>query len=177
MQNQPMPGGGMTNGHPRRRLGFGVKFMRAEVFTVLLGVALLLVAVALYAGVANPSSQSKQISKNEYQAVFLTNGQVYFGKITEYNSKFLILKNIFYIENSTNTNTSNTTQAQNANYTLRKLGTSELHLPEDEMVVNADTVTFWENLKDSSQVVTKIKEFYKSNTNTNTTPSNSSTGH
>ena len=158
---------------PNRRLSFAVKFMRAEVFTVLVGVALLLVAVALYAGLANPSSQSKQLNKSEYQAVFLTNGQVYFGKIGELNSKYLVLTNIFYIENNSanSTTTNNTTQAQNANYTLRKLGTSELHQPEDKMIVNSDTVTFWENLKDSSQVVTKIKEYYKNPSGSSTKPS------
>ena len=168
MQNQPMSGGGASGHRPKRRLSFAVKFMRIEVFTVLLGVALLLVAVALYAGLVQPTSESKQINSSEYQAVFLTNGQVYFGKVSELNSKYLVLKNIFYIEN-TNTS-SNTSQAQNANYTLRKLGTNELHQPEDEMVINKDTVTFWENLKDGSQVVTKIKEYYKnpasSSTNT-----------
>ncbi len=144
--------------------------MRAEVFTVLLGVALLLVAVALYAGLANPGSESKEINSKEYQAVFLSNGQVYFGKITDLNNKYLVLKGIFYIESNNN---SDTTPAQNSNYTLRKLGTSELHAPQDKMVINRDTVTFWENLKDSSQVVTKINEYYKNPDSANTTPSNS----
>ena len=67
------------------------------------------------------------------------------------------MKNVFYIENNASTGT----QTQSTNYTLRKLGTTELHSPEDEMIINRDQVTFWENLKDSSQVVTKINEYYK----------------
>ncbi len=165
MSNDPAPARGQR---PKRRLSFAVKFMRIEVFTVLLGIALLLVAVALYAGLAPQGAESKQINAKEYQAVFLTNGQVYFGKVTDLNAKYLVLKNVFYIENNA-TSTSTTTPAQNSNYTLRKLGTTELHLPEDEMVVNRDTVTFWENLKDTSQVVTKINEYYKN-------PGSSSTG-
>lgn len=145
-------------------------------FTVLLGVALLLVAVALYAGLASPGAESKQINTKEYQAVFLTNGQVYFGKVTDLNSKYLVLKNVFYIENnSSGSSSSSTTATPNSNYTLRKLGTTELHLPEDAMVVNRDTVTFWENLKDTSQVVTKINEYYKNPGAASTTPSNSTT--
>ena len=155
MSNDPAP---VHSQRPKRRLSFGVKFMRVEMFTVLLGVALLLVAVALYAGLASPGAESKQINVKEYQAVFLTNGQVYFGKVTELNSKYLVLNNVFYIENNSS---SPTTTTPNSNYTLRKLGTTELHLPEDEMVINRDTVTFWENLKDTSQVVTKINEYYK----------------
>ncbi len=171
MQNQPVSNG--STGHRSgRRLSLGVKFMRAEVFTVLLGVALLLVAIALYAALANPSTESKQINAKEYQAVFLNNGQVYFGKIQNLNTKYLVLTSVFYIENNSS-NTSTTTTAQNSNYTLRKLGTTELHAPEDKMVVNRDTVTFWENLKDSSQVVTKINEYYKNPSGANTTPTNS----
>ena len=144
--------------------------MRVEMFTVLLGVALLLVAVALYAGLSSPGAESKQINTKQYQAVFLTNGQVYFGKITDLNNKYLVLKNVFYIENNS---ASSTTTTQNSNYTLRKLGTTELHLPEDMMVVNRETVTFWENLKDTGQVVTKIVEYYKNPSSSSTTPSNS----
>lgn len=178
MQNQPMAGGGMPAPRRKHRLSFAVKFMRVEVFTVLVGIALLLVAVALYAGIANPTNESKQINKNEYQAVFLTNGQVYFGRVTDLNSKYLILTNIFYIENTNPASSNTNTTPQTTSYTLRKLGTSELHMPEDKMVITTDTVTFWENLKDSSQVVTKIKEYYKNPGGaTQTTPStNSSTG-
>jgi len=173
MQNQPMSNdpAPVHGQRSKRRLSFGVKFMRAEMFTVLLGVALLLVAVALYAGLASPGAESKQINTKEYQAVFLTNGQVYFGKVTSLNSKYLVLSNIFYIENNSS---SSTTTTQNSNYTLRKLGTTELHLPEDKMVVNRDTVTFWENLKDSSQVVTKIGEYYKNPSSSGSTGSNAS---
>lgn len=174
MQNQPTSNNPapVHGQRPKRRLSFGVKFMRAEIFTVLLGVALLLVAVALYAGLASPAAESRQINTKEYQAVFLTNGQVYFGKVTDLNNKYLVLTNVFYIENNS---PSSTTTTQNSNYTLRKLGTTELHLPEDKMVVNRDTVTFWENLKDTSQVVTKINEYYKNPGAASTVPTNSAT--
>lgn len=174
MQNQSMSNGPtpIHGQRPKRRLSLGVKFLRIETFTVLLGIALLLVAVALYAGLSSPNAESKQINTKEYQAVFLTNGQVYFGKVTDLNSKYLVLNNVFYIENNSSSSTATT---QNSNYTLRKLGTTELHLPEDKMVVNRDTVTFWENLKDTSQVVTKINEYYKNPDAASTTPSNSAT--
>src|SRR3990167_5080526 len=126
---------GRTNTHapagapgPSRRGGFMGRLMRIELFTVIVGSALLLAAVA-----------------------------VYFGKIQGLNNKYVDLTNVFYIENNASTGT----QTQSTNYTLRKLGTTELHSPEDEMIINRDQVTFWENLKDSSQVVTKINEYYK----------------
>ncbi|OGL34651.1 hypothetical protein A3F65_03040 [Candidatus Saccharibacteria bacterium RIFCSPHIGHO2_12_FULL_47_16b] len=167
---------GRQNVHPAagqpsgKRGGFMGRLMRIEIFTVILGSALLLAAVALYLGFSGGvGSESKKINDKQYQAVFLNNGQVYFGKIKGLNNKFVDLTNVFYIEN--NASSASTTQSQSTNYTLRKLGTTELHSPEDEMIINREQVTFWENLKDTSQVVTKIKEYYQnpsSNTQTNT---------
>lgn len=174
LHNQPAPGSPppAAQQQPKRRLSLGARFMRVEVFTVLLGIALLLVAVALYAGLSKPGAESQQINTKQYQAIFLNNGQVYFGKITDLNNKYLVLRNVFYIENSSSVST---TQTQNSNnYTLRKLGTTELHAPEDKMVINRDTVAFWENLKDSSQVVTKIGEYYKDPSAGSATPINNS---
>lgn len=181
MQNQSMSNGPtpIHGQRPKRRLSLGIKFLRIEMFTVLLGIALLLVAVALYAGLSSPNAESKQINTKEYQAVFITNTlgggiqtSVYFGKISELNNKYLILKNVFYISPASN---EANTQNQNTNYTLVKLGVNELHQPEDAMIINRDAVTFWENLKDTSQVVTKIKEYYKNPGAASTTPSNGTT--
>jgi hypothetical protein len=106
------------------------------------------------------STESKQLEPARYQAVFLTNNQVYFGKVTSLNDKSVVLTDVFYIETPNNSNQNNAS-ASNTNYTLRKLGDSELHAPEDKMVISRSQVIFWENLKDSSQVVTKIKEYKK----------------
>jgi hypothetical protein len=114
-------------------------------------------------------SESSHVSSDQYQAVFLTNNQVYFGKITEINKQYLVLEDVFYIETPSS---ENQTSASNSNYTLRKLGANELHSPEDKMVINREQMTFWENLKDDGQVVTKINE-YKANpdaANQQTTP-------
>lgn len=156
--------------HRPARGGFMARLMRIELFTLLTGGALLLAALALYLGLSgNVGSESRKINDKEYQAVFLNSGQVYFGKIKALNSRYVDLTNVFYIENN---NQTNTTSSQNTNYTLRKLGTTELHAPEDEMLISKDQVTFWENLKDSGQVVTKIKEYYQ-NPSANTSSSNS----
>jgi len=129
-------------------------------------------------------SEASHINSDQYQAVFLTNNQVYFGKITDMNSEFFVLTDVFYIETPSQSQAD--TSATNTNYTLRKLGTNELHAPEDKMVINREQVTFWENLQDDSQVVNKIKEYKanpdaanqqssgsNSNQNTETTPTES----
>ena len=142
----------------RKHIDWVARTVRLELFIVIVGSALILLALSLWLVTGNfKSAESKQVSKNQYQAVFLTNNQVYFGKISDLNNRFLVLNDVFYIENPNQSQDS--TSASNSNYTLRKLGSTELHSPEDEMVINREQVTFWENLKDSGQVVTKIKEY------------------
>ena len=149
--------------------------MRYMFLAMAVSIALLLSAVATYAAFSDNNGskgESKYITAKQYQAVFLNNGQVYFGKIKSMDSKIVILDDVFYIEAQ---NATNTTAASN-NYTLRKLGTSELHSPEDRMVISRDQVTFWENIKDTGRVVTAIKQ-YKQNPNAaNQVQSQSDTG-
>ncbi|MBI2589101.1 hypothetical protein HYW35_02780 [Candidatus Saccharibacteria bacterium] len=178
-------GHGVGHQHPpsKKRLSFGARTIRFELFTVIVGSALLLAAVSLYLAFSTNTGggESRQINTKEYQALFLNNGQVYFGRLITLNDKYVVITKIFYIENSSQTTPNQQTTSNN--YNLRKLGTNELHAPEDKMVINKDQITFWENLKDSSQVVTKINEYYKnpsgSSSNTTqpstTTPSTSTT--
>jgi hypothetical protein len=97
------------------------------------------------------------------QAVFLNTGQVYFGDIKSLNSKYLVLKNIYYLQTSNNGSTTSTTAA-NTNVSLVKLG-CELHSPYDQMIINREQVTFWENLQDSGQVAKAVKTFEQQNPN------------
>jgi hypothetical protein len=174
--NHPAPQAGVQPASKRRKhIDWVAKTVRIELFIVLLGIALLLGAVSLWlaTGKFSNDSELKLVKTNEYQAIFLTNGQVYFGKINILNSKYVSLSKVFYIENQNSTSTTSTSTANN-NYTLRKLGVSELHAPEDQMIIERDQISFWENLKDSSQVTTKIKEYYSNPSAAN--QSSSSTG-
>jgi hypothetical protein len=45
-----------------------------------------------------------------------------------------------------------------------KLG-CELHEPLDQMVINRDQITFWENLGDNGQVAKAVSTFEKQNPN------------
>lgn len=109
---------------------------------------------------------AKSVNNDEYQAVFLTNGQVYFGKISSINKDELTLDHIYYLQvqqsvqpatnGTSNTTTNGAAQTNNSQVSLAKLG-SELHGPEDHMYVERSQVLFWENLKDSGKVVQAIK--------------------
>jgi len=98
-----------------------------------------------------------EIMKERYQAVFLTNGQVYFGKITKLTKDTMKIEGIYYLDKAS-TSDSNTFPSD-AN--LVKLG-KELHGPEDAMILERNQVTFWENLKPDGEVSKAIVEFKKS---------------
>ncbi len=143
----------------------GSKGMRVISSILLVSVALLVAALAIFIATGGNNPQSDLIKNDKYQAVFLNGGQVYFGKIKSMNDKYLTIGDIYYLrvndqtQNQSNANQQSGTQQD---ISLAKLG-CELHGPEDTMVINQDQVTFWENLKDDGQVVKAISEFVKAN--------------
>lgn len=103
-----------------------------------------------------------RIVSGTYQAVFLSNGQVYFGKVAKTSSNEVLLKDIYYLiirrplQQQTPEATP-TAEQQKPEYTLIKLG-RELHGPMDEMRINRRHVLFIENLKEDGKVVQAIKQ-------------------
>lgn len=98
-----------------------------------------------------------------YQAVFLTNGQVYFGKISNAQSTYATLTDIFYLQVvqpplQGQQQPGQQPAAPQPQISLVKLG-NELHGPVDEMQINRDHVLFYEDLKEDGQVVQAIKNF------------------
>ena len=95
---------------------------------------------------------------SQWQAVFLTSGQVYFGKLSGATSQYATLKDIYYLQVQKAVQPADQSQAQDQKVTLVKLG-SELHAPMDEMKINRDQILFWENLKASGKVVQAIDKY------------------
>ncbi len=89
------------------------------------------------------------IDTTSYYAVFLANGQVYFGNMLDNNSLEIVLRNVYYIQ-------SGSTPTSGIN--LVKLGT-EIHGPESEMYINRSQVLFYEKLKADSKVVQSIESY------------------
>ena len=94
-------------------------------------------------------SYNKQdfIDHSAYQAVFLTNDQIYFGHLKNISSDYLILSDVYYVKIS-----------DGGAGQLVKLGVNEPHGPKEQMIINRDHVLYWENLKANSQVVETIKK-------------------
>lgn len=161
-QQQHAPAPNHKEGH--HHFGFSAMpaWLRIANVVLLFSMTVLAVSIAWMLHTNNPN-ESKYIATDKYQAVFLENGQVYFGKIASLNNKHLDLQGVFYLNSNSSSNEKATTESSNQ-FTLIKLG-CELHGPYDRMIVNRDQVTFWENLKDDGQVVKTIKEWIKQNPN------------
>lgn len=94
----------------------------------------------------------------KYQAVFLDNNQVYFGKLSKENSSYPVLKNVFYLQVTRMLQPQDPSAQPIPDINLVKLG-GELHGPEDEMIINKDHIIFIEDLKSGSQVLEAIMNF------------------
>jgi len=128
----------------------------------------IIVLAAIIGGLAWASLNNKNagtgIDKSKYQAVFFTNGQVYFGKLSTLNDEYLKLTDIYYLQTQTEGETEanpQQTSTDQSDVQLIKLG-EEIHGPEDEMVLSKDQLLFYENLKVDGKVAQSIEAYKKS---------------
>lgn len=108
---------------------------------------LVLWLVTNYTTLRGPAFPS--VSEEKWQAVFLGGGQVYFGKLVDLNSDYVTLSDVYYLKE--------TSDLQQSNLNLVKLG-GELHGPEDVMYIHKASISYWENMKESSRVVQSIQD-------------------
>ena len=132
----------------------GVKGIIGAVAGLLVVIALVVGGVWAFRHLGLPS----YIDTGKYQAVFLQNGEFYFGKITSVNDSDVQLEKVFYVQKAT----PKEGDATQTNLELIKLG-SEVHGPEDRMVINRKQVLYIENLKSESKVVDNINKYFEKN--------------
>lgn len=94
-----------------------------------------------------------------FQAVFLTNGQAYFGKLKDLNEEYIRLNYVHYLQvpglqSNENEEAEKTKRAQ-----LIKLG-GEVHQPKNYMYIPKKQILFWENLEPDSVISRTINENY-----------------
>ena len=113
---------------------------------VIVLVVIAFVIVLLVQSVSTKDPLASAINSSEFQGVFLTNGQVYFGKLSAPGGDFYYLRDIYYLSAQASPQAGKPTRQR-----LIKLG-SEIHGPEDLMVINRNQILFVENLKPTGQV-------------------------
>lgn len=168
--NGRRPADSARSGQPPQSAGSGVstrskgKARRGFMNKIVVVVVVLVIATLAAGGYILLAGQTKLVGvdSNKYQALFLTNGQVYFGKLTQANRGTVKIQDIYYMQVQQKVQPSDDGKANtnDANTSLVKLG-NELHGPEDQMYIPKDQILFWENLKDDGKVVDAIKNYQK----------------
>lgn len=92
----------------------------------------------------------ERIDSNRYQAVFLEDGKVFFGKLQNTQGNYLTLTKAYYTQGQTGENETPSTSVQ-----LVKVG-DETYGPESTMSIQTNKVLFWQNLKADSKVAKAI---------------------
>lgn len=93
---------------------------------------------------------------SQYQAVFLTNGNIYFGKLSAGN-RYYVLKDIYYLQKGQIPQPKEAKEGSEPQLKLIKFG-DEVHAPEDAMYIEKKQLLFWENIKDEGKVGTAIEQ-------------------
>ena len=88
--------------------------------------------------------------RTPYQAVLLSNGAVYYGKLSGYGTRYPVLTDVFYIVSKTDPESKQVTNI------LVKRG-KELHGP-DRMYLSANQIVFVEPVGPDSKVAQLINE-------------------
>lgn len=130
------------------------------IIIVVLASVFLVVVNFLFSSETSFSRLLNWVDPGKYQAVFLSNGQVYFGKVTDVNRDTLVLENIYYlrIAQALQAGSEDEEQIIGDNFSLIKLG-NEIHGPQDRMSINLNHVLFVEDLGDDSKIVEAIEEY------------------
>lgn len=103
------------------------------------------------------ATTTAQPKASGYEAVFLTNGQVYFGKMSGSDSDYVTLNDIYYLQVGPQQGSATAAAASSSqqSISLVKLG-NELHGPVDQMHISRAQILFYEDLKTDGQVVKAI---------------------
>ncbi len=135
-------------------------FVMLVVLIALIVIVLVVRTQLFRAGIATLFAPSAEevIDRNAYQAVFLTNGSTYFGKLQAQGDNWFLLSDVFYLSVSDQSGTQ-----------LIKRGT-EAQGPKEPMIIPRDQVLFIENLRDDGDIVTLIKKFKSGQIPTATAP-------
>ncbi|GEM_PF-4792204 len=102
-----------------------------------------------------PSLTFPMVNRGSTQAVFLTNGQIFFGSLKELNRDYAQISDVYYLQVSQELLPSSQTPQQQVS--LVKLG-NELYAPADQINIPKSQILHWEDMKVDSPVVQAINQ-------------------
>lgn len=124
-------------------------FLMLLVLIVLIVLVLIVRTQLFRAGISTlfAPGAAEVIDRDAYQAVFLTNGSSYFGKLQQQGDDWFVLSDVFYLS----------VPEQGAPQLIKR--GSEAQGPREPMLIARTQVLFIENLREDSEIVTAIRRF------------------
>ncbi len=95
----------------------------------------------------------QRINHDVYQAVYLTNGQAYFGKLQNTGGEYLVLEAPYTVQN---VQTDTKKKGHESQTTLLKVK-DQVYGPDDSVAFRSESVLFWQNLRKDSKVQQAIE--------------------
>lgn len=129
-------------------------------YIIIIILLLIIISGAWYFVFGGNNRTSSTTDVKNYSAVFLVNGQVYFGKLGKSSSDYTVLTDIYYLQVNEQIQPA-TKQTDQTKISLVKLG-DEIHGPKDQMKINKAQILFIEDLKEDGQVAKTIKTYKES---------------
>lgn len=129
---------------------------RPKVLWSILIAAVLLLALLGYFLWRSQTTALPGVNTDRYQAIWLTDKSLYFGKLHAVNNEYYQLTDVFYTQVAQTTD--NKDAANSPNVQLVKLG-NELPYAEDAIMIPKQQVLFYENLKTDSKVTQAIQSY------------------
>lgn len=134
------------------------KSRKGLLWTIIIVVLVVLIGVAGWFVWSNAKSGATGIDTSKYQALFLSNGQVYFGKLESYNDEYFKLTTVYSAQAATaGTETDDEDTKAAGDVQLVRLG-DEVYGPENEVFVSKQQILHYENLKNDSKVTQLIQQ-------------------
>lgn len=121
---------------------------------------LLLLAAMMYVVPRFFATPVPGVKSDRFQAIWLTDKSLYFGKLESVNDEYYRMTEVFYTQVAKSTDGKQATDSPNVQ--LVKLG-NELPYAEDMIMIPKKQVLFYENLKTDSKVTQAIEEYQKKN--------------
>lgn len=148
-----------THRAPKREEKSNKKLIKITSITA--GVLVVLVGALLLWSVYSKGDTG--IDSSKYQAILLTNGESYIGKLDMLSNGYMQLTDVFYLKPKTDvSDTSQQKTTDQNDVQLIKFG-DEVQGPEDKIVIAKDQIVYYQNLKTDGKVTQKIEEFKNPN--------------
>lgn len=153
----PLPKAAPRSNSSGHREPAAKKSPRGIILAAIIALVVVVLAVAAVVFFSGNKTNETGINTSRYQAVFLVNGQIYFGKLEDFNDTAFRLTDIYYPQAQTSGEEEEKSTQSQGGIQLIKLG-DEVHGPESEMFIPKDQILYYENLKADSKVAELIKQ-------------------